>query len=77
MIGLNYQRAFNFTTELAKQGMNHYSSELKNTKHGLGEDKYLQADEKIDASTEQHVGTGCKLVNVTARPEATDEAERN
>lgn len=32
---------------------------------------------KIDASTEQHVGTGCKLVNVTAQPEAIDEAERN
>lgn len=77
MIGLNYQRALNLATKLAKQAMNHYSSEHKSTKNGLGDDKYLQADEKIDASTEQHVGTGCKLVNVTAQPEAIDEAERN
>lgn len=74
---LNYQRVLNFTTELAKQAMNHYSFVYKNTKHGLGEDKYLWINEKRRTSNKQHVGTGCKLVNITELPEAIDEAERN
>lgn len=77
MMRLNYQRVLNFTTELAKQDMNHYSFVYKNTKHRLGEDKYLWINEKRCTSTKQHVGTGCKLVNITELPEAIDEAERN
>lgn len=77
MMRLNYQRVLNFTTELAKQAMNHYFFVYKNTKHGLGEDKYLWINEKRHTSNKQHVGTGCKLVNITELPEAIDEAERN
>lgn len=41
MMELNYQRVFNFTTKLAKQGMNHYPFEHKKTKRRLREDTYL------------------------------------
>lgn len=82
MMGLDYQRVFNFTTKLAKQGMNHYSFEHKKTPNkrnpGSVEDTYLWINETICTSTkQQHVGTGCELVNITDLPEAIDEAERN
>lgn len=75
MVGLDYQRVFNFTTELATQGMTYL---FKHYKHRPGEDTDLWINETKRASSErQHVGAGREAVNVTELPEAIDEAERN
>lgn len=41
MMELDYQRVFNFTTKLAKQGMNHHPFEHKKPKRRFREDTYL------------------------------------
>lgn len=78
MMELDYQRVFNFTTKLAKRGMNHYLFEHEKPKRRLREDTYLWINETVGSSNEQqHVGPGCEPVNITDLPEAIDEAERN